>query len=369
MANDAYITAITAKVGDEYMEVPIAASSSAVVLNGRSGSYAIFPYALVACEDSVGGSLFTMSPLATSGGTGNKTPNYNAKFPIGCSIYYHPNDTAQASASNFSSKLFYTAYEDVDARYSALFPSSLDLKSGSTSEVFLHVNVVDGYWSPYYKAGLNAEIIVTSNNFASGNYYIYLGKTSSSSNKKFQLESNHPLYYYDGTKLIDYATWIASQNTITITDLWRGDGVTFNMSGAGNITDYNVEFQIPSEFCVPLQSRYTLACFDMHATLRNNGAATTAEYWLEVGYYENGYYVSEEVLGSGQTYLQRGTTSSPVISTVNITGAVIQLTQSTTHVRAHFNSASAINLLSATTGSSKQRASIIRLLAFVPVSN
>lgn len=184
-----------------------------VMLNCRSGLYGLHQYALVACSDELNGMVYNMSPMTTNGGTGNKTPNYNAKFPIGCSIYYHPDSVSYAANTNFSSKVFYTSYGEVDARYIAVTPSALNLANGSTSEVFLRVTVSDGYWSPYYKQGSITEFIVTSDNLSSGNFYIYLGKTSASNSYTFQLESNHPLYYYDGTQLIDYATWIASQNT------------------------------------------------------------------------------------------------------------------------------------------------------------
>lgn len=363
----AYIKAITAKVGDNWEDVPVTTSTNVVFLNGRTGTYQLFQYALCACEDSVSGVIWNMVPLATSGGTGNKTANYNAKFPIGCSIYYHPETTAYAANTNFSGKTFYTTYDEVDARYTAINPTGLNLHNSSTSEVFLHVSVDDGYWSPYYKSGAVNEIIVTSNSLASGDFYIYLGKTSGSTKYKFQLESNHPLYFYDGSQLVDYATWIASQNAVTIQDPRIVSGTTYRMNGYSNSTDFVEEFTIPSDFYTTPQSRYTSAFFDMHATLRNVGSATTVEYWLEVGYYENGTYVTNEVLASGQTYLPRGSSSTPIINTTSITGALKELTSETTHVRAHFKSSTAIDLLSTTTTNSKQYASVIRLQAFVPV--
>jgi hypothetical protein len=88
--------------------------------------------------------------------------------------------------------------------------------------VYLRVSVDNGYWKPYYKSGETTEIIVTSNNLVSDNFYIYLGKTVGSTGYKFQLEDNNPLYYYDGTNLIDWATYQASEAAPSYT---AGDGI------------------------------------------------------------------------------------------------------------------------------------------------
>lgn len=218
---------------------PTDTSANMVFLNGRTGNYQLFQYALCACDDSVSGAVWNMVPLATSGGTGSKTANYNAKFPIGCSIYYHPETEAYAANTDFSGKAFYTTYDEVDARYTAINPTGLNLHNSSTSDVFLHVNVDDGYWSPYYKADAVNEIIVTSNSLASGNFYIYLGKTSGDTTYKFQLESNHPLYYYDGTQLVDYATWIASQNAPQFTYEYKKFDMQYQEITSGGLIVYD----------------------------------------------------------------------------------------------------------------------------------
>ena len=336
-------------------------------LNGKTLDYALFQKSLVVCSIANNGRDWFMSPICTSGGTGTKTPNYNARFAIGSTIYYHADNTAYPAGTAFCEKTFYTSYENVDARYFAVNVQPLELASESKSDVYLRVFVSEGYWWPYYKSGNTVEIIVTPKDFVTGDFYIYLGKTSSSNNYTFQLEENHPLYYYDGTQLVDYATWIASQNTVTIQDPRIVSGTTYGMTGYSNGTNFNMEFAIPPDFYTTPQSRYTSAFFDMHATLRNIGSATTVEYWLEVGYYENGTYVTNEVLASGQTYFPRGSSISPIINTISITGALKELTSETTHVRAHFESSTAIDLLSTTTTNSKQYASVIRLQAFVPV--
>ena len=144
------------------------------------------------------------------------------QFPIGCKVYYHPSETAFSANTDFVSKKFYSTYKEVDARYSSVTGSSLILGSSSTSTVYLHVLVDNGYWKPYYKAGATNEIIVSSNQLQSGNFYIYLGKKIGTDAYTFQLEDNNPLYYYDGTKLIDWATYQVGMSTPSYT---AGEGI------------------------------------------------------------------------------------------------------------------------------------------------
>jgi hypothetical protein len=104
----------------------------------------------------------------------------------------------------------------VDVRYTAVTGSNIHLEGGERSSVFLRVTLDnDGYWSPFYKEGNDTEIIVTSDDLEAGDFYIYLGKTNGTSDYTIQLEENHTLYYYDGTKLVDWATYIAEHNMVS----------------------------------------------------------------------------------------------------------------------------------------------------------
>jgi hypothetical protein len=148
-----------------------------------------------------------------SGGTGNKTVISGNKFPIGSKIYYYNGDadivTADLSSGNFTSLPFYDSFETVNARYSAVTGTNINLSGSSNSNVYLLVSIIENYkyWTP---VGKSTEIIVTGNNLVSGNFYIYLGKTNGSDSYTFQLEDNNPLYYYDGTDLIEWSTYVAS---------------------------------------------------------------------------------------------------------------------------------------------------------------
>jgi len=224
-----------------------------VKLNGYSGAYGITPFSLCAFAVWQGGATSTMESLTTGGGLNGKPPVTSASptisFPIGCKIYYHPDATPFTSSTAFTSKSFYATYEDVDARYTAVTGSSISLGSQSTSSVYLRVSVDNGYWKPYYKSDSTTEIIVTSNNLVSGDFYIYLGKTVGSTVYKFQLEDNNPLYFYDGTNLIDWATYIAA-NTISVAG---GTGLSMN----GTVVSYapvNAKFDLIEQQTISIGS-------------------------------------------------------------------------------------------------------------------
>lgn len=186
--------------------------SGSVTFNGYSNQYGIQPKSLCAFSASAGGATMYMTSFTTGGGTGNKVPASNLVFPIGCKIYYYDESEAFASMTAFTNKKFYSSFNGVDGRYSAITGYHLSLSSSSTSNVYMRVMVGStlGYWSPFYKAGTTTEIFVTSDNLVSGEFYIHLGKTIGTNGVMFQLEDNNPLYYYDATNgLTDWATYVA----------------------------------------------------------------------------------------------------------------------------------------------------------------
>lgn len=246
-----------------------------VKLNGYSGSYGITPLSLCAFAVWQGGGTSTMESLTTSGGLNGKPPVTSASptisFPIGCKIYYHPDVTPFTSSTAFTSKNFYATYDDVDARYTAVTGSSISLGSQSTSSVYLRVSVDNGYWKPYYKSGETTEIIVTSNNLVSDNFYIYLGKTVGSTGYKFQLEDNNPLYYYDGTNLIDWASYQASEAAPSYT---AGDGISIS-NGVISCTPKPYKKEV-----------FTSASFNANSVYEKSWENFIASSNLEVGTYK-----------------------------------------------------------------------------------
>ena len=216
-----------------------------------TGEYGLAAYSLCAFAKTSNGMILTS--FTTTSGTGQKSP-VSYKFPIGCNIYFH-NDTEGAYAG--STWTLFTSYRHVDARYTAITGTNVSLGDQSTSSgkyytssVFLHVMIDGNYWIPYYKEGVTTEILVSLNQLQTGNYYIYLGKTTQEIgdefDKYFCLEDNNPLYYYDGTNLIDWATrlktiieWQSTQDMSLKADKVE-EATNGNLAGldyTGNLTD------------------------------------------------------------------------------------------------------------------------------------
>lgn len=227
-----------------------------VFLNVHTGAYGIHPKSLAAFYTTDEGKTMNITSFTTTGGNGSKEPVVGLNFPIGSKIYYYDGTTDMPSDFGITMK-FYTSHKSVDARYSAIDGTNLNLGNHPTntqSTVYLHVMVSNGYWSPFYKEGLTSEIIVSSNQIKAGNFYIYLGKTTggSSSTNIIQLEDNNPLYYFDGTSLIDWASYIAedsaagSVQSITVGTTTTGEpGTNANVVNSGTPTNQILDFYIP----------------------------------------------------------------------------------------------------------------------------
>ena len=161
--------------------------------NGRfyAGSTGCNPYALV-CLDKAG----KYSMLVSSGsGTGtSKTINTAGKFKLDPVIlYYSANNTTAANALVSSTYATFVAHQSVDTRYSHNYTTAFT----TNSPLYIECTIdADGYWSP------TTQCITQT--LTAGNYYIYLGQTYSTA-YQVSLSPAHPVYYYDGTDLINYA--------------------------------------------------------------------------------------------------------------------------------------------------------------------
>ena len=165
-----------------------AVGNTYVSLNGVADTYGILPYSLCAFAFTAYPSSMAMTSFTTSGGTGSKPPITDRWFSIGCKIYYH--DSGTASSGSFTSKRFYSTYNGVDARYSAVTGTNVSLSSGKAVYLMVEANA-NGLWKPFYKSGETNEIIVTDT-ISAGHFYIYLGRAVGSTGYMFQLEDNNP---------------------------------------------------------------------------------------------------------------------------------------------------------------------------------
>ena len=227
-----------------------------VRVQGWTGQYGMSPYSLVAFAKTSEGMVLTS--FTTTGGTGQKTPVTSYNFPIGSKIYFYNSEDSAATAGTLWE--IYTQFRKIDARYSAITGENVSLGTSTslpayyyTTSVFLRVSIDGEYWKPYYKDGSTTEIIVSIDQLVSGNYYIYLGRTTAEwddvNHRYFQLEDNNPLYYYDGTNLVDWATrlkaiieWQSTQDMSLKADKVE-NATSGNLAGldyTGNLTDSGV---------------------------------------------------------------------------------------------------------------------------------
>lgn len=206
---------------------PIALEDNAVSLSGWcSDEGSIRNNSLVALVDGYGmiqalyeGYSFTTEP-----------------FPIGCNIYCYIgnnnisdcniiNNIVVDSGDLFGTKLnFYSSYYDLSLNVNG---GDYDNYFANGDNVFLKVNIdaTGTKWTPV--------ALVGSSHLIEKYFYIrlgaYTGDTSSQSQSmadKFMLEDNNPLYYYDGTNLIEYSVWLAKQKQAPISA-----GVGISISG------------------------------------------------------------------------------------------------------------------------------------------
>ena len=153
-----------------------------------AGAKGVFPYSLCAMDTAQ-----RMQAFTTTGGTGtSKAFNSSEKFLYPPVIMYHSANSTIANGSVIANNVLYEQYPSIDMRYNANVTSS----SAYSQYKPLYIECAfdsDGYWSP---TGITQT-------FTSGKYYILLGCMYNTSIYQLALFAYHPLYYYDGTNLIN----------------------------------------------------------------------------------------------------------------------------------------------------------------------
>ena len=263
-----------------------------VVLDGRSGQYGIHQKSLCASASINNDAAYRMTSFTTTSGTHtSKSSDVGAGFPIGCNIYYHPDDTDFNGNTEFVAKKFYSSYDSVDARYSAIDGYNVSLSSGIASNVYLKVVIIYGgtRWAPYYNKDSAYEIIATSDDLEADNFYIYLGKVSSSNAYSFQLEENNPLYYYNGTQLVNWATYIAESRITTYT---AGDGISIS----NGVISVDADDELDPDATTPVQNGVvTSAIEDIEATILYMGRVWVKPIDTPLYLVDDGTYLTPEV--------------------------------------------------------------------------
>lgn len=153
-----------------------------------AGAKGVFPYSLCAMDTAQ-----RMQAFTTTGGTGtSKAFNSSEKFLYPPVIMYHSANSTIANGSVIANNVLYEQYPSVNMQYNANVTTS----SAYSQYKPLYIECTfdsNGYWSP---TGITQT-------FTSGKYYILLGCMYNTSIYQLALFAQHPLYYYDGTNLID----------------------------------------------------------------------------------------------------------------------------------------------------------------------
>lgn len=153
-----------------------------------AGTKGVFPYSLCAMDTAQ-----RMQAFTTTGGTATtKVFNSSEKFLYPPVIMYHAANSTITNGSVIASNALYEQYPAVDMRYNANVTSSAAYTQYKSLYIECTVDS-DGYWSP---TGITQT-------FTSGKYYILLGCMYQTSIYQLALFAQHPMYYYNGTKLID----------------------------------------------------------------------------------------------------------------------------------------------------------------------
>lgn len=160
--------------------------------NGRfyAGSTGCNPYSLVCLDKD---NKYSMLVSSGSGTGTSKTINTTGKFKLAPVIlYYSANNTTAANALVSSTYATFFVHQQIDTRYSHNYTTAFT----TNSPLYIECSIDDdGYWSPTTKC--------ITQTLAAGNYYIYLGQTYSTA-YQVSLAPEHPVYYYDGTNLVDH---------------------------------------------------------------------------------------------------------------------------------------------------------------------
>lgn len=216
-------------------DIPLEDNLSLVGGNiSSTGTFA--PGILFVCHDG------TIKPLVTvSSGTGTFTKIW---VPIGENIYYYGGkDTLTTGPVDALSEV-YSSYYNVplvinggSASSFSADPTEMGFSTKVTVYLQVSVNTTTHCWEP--------AALCSSDGLVSGRYYIKLGYMTEKSNGDghFMLEDNNPLFYYDGTNMIEY------------------ENIAGSGGGGGSVIEYAKYFIDPTVSVVFSSSNQTYTYF------------------------------------------------------------------------------------------------------------
>lgn len=131
----------------------------------------------------------------------DKVPNTSAIDPQRGLVYYSGTTTVTATSSSVGS-LFHTRSR-IDPRYTfnESVPAAREIYLKGTYDGHVFNLDTSSHTSWYVYAYVYSDSATFFGNFVTGSYYMFVGNTGSTENK-MELSLNNPLYYFDGSYLI-----------------------------------------------------------------------------------------------------------------------------------------------------------------------
>lgn len=155
-----------------------------------AGINGIYGYSLIALDSNNKWQGFVKSRSTDT----TKTINTEAKFKLPINILYYGagNDVTNGNATP-NTYAIYSAYPSIDLRYSHNYTTNFTVNTPVYLEGTIDSN---GYFS------VTSTCITQT--LTSGKYYIFLGTSGNSTAYQLALHTDHPIYYYNGSNLVDY---------------------------------------------------------------------------------------------------------------------------------------------------------------------
>lgn len=178
----------------------------------------------------------------TSSGSASVISN-TKKFKLGCDIYAAGNTYAANTNIVDTSTLFLS--KNIDIRYSATIFGTRNLPNNIYSEIYIPIDIDEStstftvkYVTVNVSTGTRNYNILSKSVLVAGNYYMLIGySTSSTVNTMVWLSLEHPIYYFDGTNLIEYHVKKDNDQDSSIADI--NNHLTL-IDGSINIIDTSI---------------------------------------------------------------------------------------------------------------------------------
>lgn len=148
-----------------------------------------------------------MTSFTTSGGTTTGKQLVDYSFPMDQPIYLRTSAISASLHTGTNYNLYYS-YQYIDIRNSMCNYATSRMSNAVMNSFYMKVELdeASGTYRPVLNTNVNDHIVVQTELEACC-FYIDLGRSYNTTRYNVALRPYHPLYYYDGTALIEYHRW------------------------------------------------------------------------------------------------------------------------------------------------------------------